>query len=111
MALEVINFVNGIASVKEGQTVDVSKLRQTRVYAKLMLEKGTKLVDKKFQYSDSGEYIRATAFVVGKDNQIIDVDKLFVSIDPKESKLHRNDTMYYIELMHPQFDKGVEEDF
>ena len=100
--LETINFENGLASIKEGQTVDIEKLRSTAVYAKLMLQKGTKLSDKKFQYSESGTHVRATAFVVGNRGQIVDVNKLFVNIDPKLSTLYKGANMYYVELIHPK---------
>jgi hypothetical protein len=109
--LQIINFENAIASVKEGQTVDESKLRQTKVYAKLMLAKGTRLVDKQFQYSESGAMIRATAFILGNMGQIINVDKLFVNIDPNKSTLYKNNSMYYVELIHPKFEHGEIVDF
>ena len=109
--LQTINFENGIASVKTGMSVDEAKLRDTTVYAKLMLEKGTKLADKKFQYSESGTHIRATAFVINSRNIAVEVDKLFVNIDPTKSKLMKNEHSYYVELIHPQFNVGVEEAF
>lgn len=109
--LQTINFENGIASVKSGMYVDEARLRETTVYAKLMLAKGTKLADKKFQYSESGTHIRATAFLINSRNVAVEVDKLFVNIDPTKSKLFKNEHSYYVELIHPQFNVGTVEEF
>ena len=99
-----INFNNGIASVKEGFNIDESKLRNCNVYAKLMLSKGTKYVDKNFMKSKSGEFIKAELFIVGSNGQIIFDNRVFVNIDPKKSKLLTSNNMWFVELEHPSLD-------
>ena len=101
---QLINFNNGVASVKEGFTIDESKLRQATVYAKLMLNKGTKHSDKSFMMSKSASFIKAELFIVGSKGQIIFDNRLFVSIDPTKSKLLTNGSMWFIELEHPLLD-------
>ena len=101
---QLINFNNGVASVKEGFTIDESKLRQVTVYAKLMLNKGTKHSDKSFMKSQSGAFIKAELFIIGSKGQIILDNRLFVSIDPTKSKLLTNGSMWFVELEHPSLD-------
>jgi hypothetical protein len=101
---QLISFNNGVASVKEGFIIDESKLRATTVYAKLMLNKGTKHADKSFMKSASGAFIKAEAFVIGSKGQIVFDNKLFLSIDPTKSKLLTNGSMWFVELEHPSID-------
>ena len=98
---QLINFNNGVASVKEGFTIDESKLRQVTVYAKLLLNKGTKHSDKSFMMSKSASFIKAELFIVGSKGQIILDNRLFVSIDPTKFKLLTNGAMWFVELEHP----------
>lgn len=99
-----INFDNGIASVKEGFTIDESKLRECSVYAKLMCNKGTKYADKQFMKSSKGSHIKAELFIIGSNGQIIFDQRLFVNIDPEKSKLLTNGSMWFVELVHTKLD-------
>ena len=99
-----INFNNAIASVKEGFAIDESKLRNCTVYAKLLLNKGTKYSDKSFMKSKSGDFIKAELFIIGSNGQIIYDNRLFVSIDPSKSKLLTSNNIWFVELEHPSLD-------
>jgi len=101
---QLINFNNGVASIKEGFVIDESKLRNCNVYAKLMLNKGTKYADKSFMKSQSGNFIKAELFIIGSKGQIIYDNRLFVSIDPSKSKLLTGDNIWFVELEHPSLD-------
>ena len=101
---QLISFNNAVASVKDGFTIDESKLRQVTVYAKLLLNKGTKHSDKSFMVSKSASFIKAELFIIGSKGQIILDNRLFVSIDPTKSKLLTNGSMWFVELEHPSLD-------
>lgn len=106
---QLISFNNGIASVKEGQTVDEQALRNTQVYAKLMLSKGNKFNAKtksmdQFILSESKEYISAEMFILGSRGQMIVVDKVFLNINPTQSSIKPFNNSWVCELIHPSFD-------
>jgi len=101
---QLIKFNNGVASVKRGFSIDESKIRECNVYAKLMLNKGTKYADKAFLKSQSGEFIKAELFIIGSRGQIIMDNRMFVSIDPTKSNLQTNGNMWFVELQHPSLD-------
>ena len=109
MANTIISFENGLATVQEGKQVDQSALRNTTVYGKIMLTKGTKITDvssrDQFLSSTSGEYLRAECFIVGNKGQIINVDKLWLNIN-KDADIMFNEHMkaFVVELVHPTFD-------
>lgn len=104
MENQIISFNNGLASVKEDFTIDEAKLRNCRVFAKLMLNKGTKYSDKSFLTNEEGTFIRAELFIIGSLGQIIYDQRMFVNIDPNKSKLQTNGTMWFVELQHPSLD-------
>ena len=102
---EHIGFENALATVKQGEKVDIISLRKTRVFAKLMLKKGTKLADRQIQVSSTGKMYKATCFIIGPKKQIIEVDKLFINVN-KDAIFRENSSMIYAELIHPKFEEG-----
>lgn len=102
----IISFTNAVASIKEGVELDEARLRDTSVYAKLMLTSGTKfgtVTDRhQFLLSEAGNHIRAELFYINKRNQQIFDQRLFVNVNI-DAKILRDDTtkMYYVELEHP----------
>lgn len=105
-----INFINGLATLKnEATIINEEVLRQTKVYAKLMLSKGTKFEDVKdrsqFLLSESGEFIRAELFVINKQGTAIYDNRFFVNVS-KDAAILANSAsrMYYVELLHPTVD-------
>jgi len=114
-----INFVNGLATLKNEQTViDESVLRQTKVYGKLMMSKGTKfgeITDRsQFLLSDSGEFIRAELFIVNKQGAIVVDNRLFVNVDINaDISVDEDNKCYVVKLLHPKFDESklVKADF
>lgn len=110
-----INFANAVATLKDGAIIDESALRNTVVYAKLMLNAGMKFATvkstKDFILSAKGEHIRAELFIINnKGNMVID-QRLWVNVD-KSAKIMRDDNsrMYFVELIHPvvNLDEAVE---
>lgn len=104
-----INFANAVATLKDGAIIDESALRNTVVYAKLMLNAGMKFdkvkSTKDFILSAKGEHIRAELFIINnKGNMVID-QRLWVNVD-KGAKIMRDDTtkMFFVELIHPTVD-------
>lgn len=102
-----INYTNAVVSVMDGATVDTEKLALTTLYAKLMLKSGMKVDEAlaaqsldSFLLSESGDYIRAEPFVLGRDNRIIPTGKLWVNV-AKTSVIKYNETarMFYVELL------------
>jgi len=114
-----INFVNGLATLKDSNTViDEAVLRQTKVYGKLMMSKGIKFGEvtdrSQFLLSDSGDFIRAELFIIGKNGTIVTDNRLFlnVAID-SDIGIDEVNKCYVVELIHPRFDpsKLVKADF
>lgn len=105
-----IPFNNGFISVKDGESIDLAKLRASTVYAKLFVTKGTKISDKltkkTFLTTEKGEHIKASLFIIGSRGQIVEVDKVWAFVDPKTSKILKNSSMYYCELHHPTLEVG-----
>ena len=105
--METINFENGLATLKEGCSVNVSALRQQTVYAKLMLSKGMKFNDvasrEDFLLSKEGQHIRAELFWISPNGVVITDERLFVNVN-KDAKIMKGASMYYVELLHPTFD-------
>lgn len=104
-----INFANAVATLKDGATINESALRETTVYAKLMLQAGMKFDKVKsvqdFILSAKGEHIRAELFIINsKGNMVID-QRLWVNVD-KSAKIMRDDhsRMFFVELIHPTVD-------
>jgi hypothetical protein len=113
-----INFINAIASLKEGETIDMEKLRATKVYAKLMMAKGQSfgnITDRsQFLLSEKGSHMRAEAFIINRLGQPVEVNKLFVNVDiDSKIKINEATKSYYVELEHPTIDisKDKEADF
>lgn len=114
----IISFTNAVASIKEGAVIDEARLRDTTVYAKLMLTSGTKfgtVVDRhQFLLSVSGNHIRAELFYLNKRGQQIFDNRLYINVNI-DAKIFKDDTtrMYYVELIHPIIDltNSVEVDF
>ena len=105
----IIPFNNAVASIKDGESVNIEALRETRVFAKLMLAKGTKFSATKpklkdFLLSESGEFIRAECFILGSKGQRITVDKLFINVAVKDTAMKPIQGGWVVELIHPSFD-------
>jgi hypothetical protein len=114
----IISFTNAVASIKEGAVIDEARLRDTTVYAKLMLTSGTKfgtVVDRhQFLLSEAGNHIRAELFYLNKRNQQVFDQRLFVNVSIDAKILCDATTkMYYVELEHPTVDlaNAVEVEF
>lgn len=105
----VISFNNGLATLKDGQTLDEDALRQTRVYGKLMLNKGMKFASVKsvadFMSSENGSYIRAELFVVNRHGSMVTDSRVWLNVS-KDATIMRDDQsrMYWVELIHPVVD-------
>jgi hypothetical protein len=104
-----INFANAVATLKDGATINEEGLRNSVVYAKLMLKAGMKFdkvkSTKDFILSAKGEHIRAELFIInGKGNMVID-QRLWVNVD-KGAKIMKDEhsKMFFVELIHPTVD-------
>jgi len=104
MANQIINFNNAIVSVKDGYTLNESVLRETKVYAKLMLAKGKSVATVSsiddFLLSAEAKHIRAELFIVNSRGTIIFDDRCFVNVNV-DAKKHKLNGMIYVELEHP----------
>lgn len=109
--MQKINFINGIASVKEGFSIDEAKLRQCDVYARLLPAKGSKIADKKFIMSEKGNHAQAELFIVGSKGQIIVDHRMFVSVSKEHSELKFNGQFYFVELKHPTLGEATTEEW
>jgi len=108
-----IHFTNGLASTKEEATsINLDSLRTVKVYGKLMLNKGVSfeqaLKSKSFNsflLSNDSEFIRAELFVVGKSNQIITDNRLWLNVS-KDADIQADSKakMFWVEIIHPTFD-------
>ena len=111
--MEKINysFKNGVASLKpeSNRPLDEGKLRETIVYAKLMLDKGGKYGEIKsrtdFLTNEANTFIRAEMFILGSKSQIVYEKRVFVNVNI-ESKIMADpvNKIYYVELEHPSLD-------
>ena len=110
MSNTIIPFNNAVASIKDGESVNIEALRETRVFAKLMLAKGNKFDSTKkpklanFLTSESKEFIRAECFILGSKGQRITVDKLFINVAVKDIAMKPFQGGWIVELVHPSFD-------
>ena len=101
-----LQFTNAVATLKEGASINEANFRDTKVFARLLLPKGSKLEDiqsvDSFQLSESREYIRAELFWLNKKNVVITDNRLFVNVN-KNSVIKYNEAnkFYYVELIHP----------
>ena len=104
---QIISFDNAVASLKENANpIDEAILRDTVVYAKLMLAKGVKADKKKvtikdFLLSDKGTYIKAELFILNRNNSVVYDKRLFVNVDPTKSVIRKLNGMFFVELIHP----------
>ena len=105
-----ISFNNAVGSIKEGESVNEEALRNTRVFAKLMLSKGNKFdatIKPKlgdFLLSESNKFIRAECFIIGSRGQRITVDKLFINVNVENISMKPVQGGWIVELIHPSFD-------
>lgn len=112
---ENINFNNAVASIKDGEIINEEALRNSTVYAKLMVRAGKKFDTvksvKDFLLSDSKKFIRAELFFINKHGTMVIDQRLWlnVSIDAKIMK-DASTKMYFVELIHPtvNLDEAVE---
>lgn len=96
----------------DGATVDEEKLALTTLYAKLMLRAGMKIDEALasqsldcFLLSESGDYIRAEPFVLGRDGRVIPTGKLWVNVSKNSNiKYNENCRMFYVELLPATID-------
>lgn len=109
------NFNNAVASLKDdAKPLDEAILRDTKVYAKLMISKGNKFEDVKsrdmFMLSSEGNYIRAELFILKSNGQMVIDHRVFVNVDIN-SKIMANKAgkFYYVELIHPTIDVSKDE--
>lgn len=106
--LKQIDFANGVANIKEGETVDMEKLRSKRLFGKLMLTKGSSFSNEfdqnSFQLSDSGRSYRCQPFTIGSRNQIVESNKLFLYASIKGATIYEGGNMFFVELIHPTLD-------
>lgn len=113
--MSLIPFDNAVATIKPNSSVDMDKLRSQRLFAKLYLKPGTKFDQvtslQDFMLSQAGNHIVAEPFILGKANQIISSDKLFLSVDIT-AKFHKDsrNRMYWVELIHPTIDLSASEE-
>lgn len=107
-----ISYKNAVVSVMDGAIVDLEKLAVTALYGKLMLKAGMKIDEAlasqsldSFLTSESGDYIRAEPFVLGRDGRIIPTGKLWVNV-AKTSSIKYNEAarMFYVELLPATID-------
>jgi len=103
-------FDNGLASLRQGaKPLEESVLRETTVYAKLMLSKGTKfgtVTDRKqFFLSKEKKHIVAELFIIGSKNQIVYDKRVSVYVDINANlEVDDKNKMYYVQLVHPTRD-------
>jgi len=109
--MDEINFDNGLATIKAGQSVDIQALRNSKVYARLMYKKGhsfnTKFNKVDMQLSEKGNHYRATCFIQNAQGAIIEVDKLFINVETDATIKTLNlpgYKMHFVELVHPVVD-------
>jgi len=101
----IINFSNAIATLKDGATINEEVLRETKVYAKLMLQAGMRFENvkstKDFILSDKETHIRAELFVINKNDTMIIDNRLWVNVNVN-AVIMRDDTtrMFFVELIH-----------
>jgi hypothetical protein len=111
-----ISFTNAIANVKEGSTIDVDRMRDHRVFGKLMLAKGQRFGGKKvlkdFILSESGNFIAAELFFVNSKGTILPDNRVFLHVHTNTliipDELNR---FYYVELIHPQLTGATDKAF
>ena len=120
----IYNFENGLAVLKESaihSPLNESALRDTKVYAKLILNKGIKMTTKSTKAKDLFQftkdkvdpktgaitpsiYAKAELFILNRNNSMVIDQRVFVSIDLAKSAVFRNDQMFFVELVHPTID-------
>lgn len=105
--MSVYNFDNAVASLKDGaKPLNEEALRETRVFAKLMLPAGSKYDSiqspNDFMLSESGEFIRAEMFIVNKRGTMVTDHRTFVNVR-KDAKIQRiaKQKLFFVELIHP----------
>ena len=104
-----INFVNALATVKDNASINEVGLRDTTVYAKLMLKSGKKFntvkSTKDFLLSESGKYIKAELFYINKRGIAVYDNRMWLNV-AIDAKIMRDDAskMYFVELIHPTLD-------
>jgi len=112
---ESIHFMNALANIKDDVSIDEGRLRETRVYGKLMLKAGMKFDKvksvKDFLLSEKGEHIRAELFWINKNDCVVIDDRMWLNV-AANAKIMRNDAgrLFYVELIHPtiNLDASVE---
>ena len=104
-----INFTNALATLKDGTSINEEALRNTKVYAKLMLKSGGKFDQvksvKDFLLSDKGTHIRAELFIINKSGTMLTDQRLWLNVDI-DALIMRDDVnnMFFVELIHPTVD-------
>lgn len=104
-----INFTNALATLKDGASINEEKLRETKVYAKLMLKSGGKFDQvksvKDFLLSDKGTHIRAELFIINSRGTMLIDNRLWVNVE-LDALIMRDDAnhMFFVELIHPTVD-------
>lgn len=107
--MSIISFTNGLATLKDGFTIDEGALRKARVYGKLMLNKGMKFDAVKsvsdFMASENGQYIRAELFIVNSTGNMVIDQRMWLNVS-KDALIMRDDQsrMFWVELIHPIVD-------
>jgi hypothetical protein len=104
-----INFTNAVATLKDGAVIDEAKLRDNKVYAKLMMKAGSKFGEPKsakdFLLSEKGTHIRAELFIITKSGNMVIDNRLWVNVNIDAYILRDDATrMYFVELIHPTVD-------
>lgn len=108
---QVLSFTNGVATLKAGaKPIDESVFREHRIFGKLMLVKGNKFDPKhkkldQFLKNESGTFIRAEAFMIGKSGQMISLgSRIFLNVELKGIEIYQNDNFWFVEMQHPKVD-------
>ncbi len=91
----------------DGAVVDLEKLASTKLFGKLMLRAGMKVeavllnpTTDSLMLSESGDYIKAEPFVIGKDGRVVPTGKLWLSIEVGSIiKYSKTCKMFYVECI------------
>jgi len=108
-----ISFVNAVANVKKGATIDTDRMRDHRVFGKLMLAKGQRFGGQKtlgdFILSESKNTIAAEMFFVNSRGTMLSDNRVFLHVHADALIIPDEvNHFYYVELIHPTL-KGSED--